>query len=49
MGHTHPCGRLECDNVQQRWTAGRRQLLAIDTGKLYGGRGDFLPVAEAIA
>ncbi|ESY39148.1 hypothetical protein X748_04315 [Mesorhizobium sp. LNJC386A00] len=30
-------------------SAGRRQLLAIDTGKLYGGRGDFLPVAEAIA
>ncbi|WJI65207.1 hypothetical protein NLY43_10820 [Mesorhizobium sp. C416B] len=24
-------------------------MLAIDTGKLYGGRGDFLPVAEAIA
>ncbi|MER8678133.1 MULTISPECIES: hypothetical protein [unclassified Mesorhizobium] len=29
------------------WKAHLDQLLAIGTGKVYGGRGDSLPVAEA--
>lgn len=31
------------------WKADLAQLLTLGAGKVYGGRGDFLPVAEAVA